>query len=177
MKRDYTTSNNVTGVTYFVGTEIEHTPAFGKKTLFVVGIQDAAEIIEMASNNECTHIYLGANQSFEITGEHGSTSENKGWDAMVKECTSADFWVTLDFDLEYVDWINESGYSEHNNFIPMLSVKIPYIEQLGYNACIKLDDVDFNASNEGVWTHSIHSLMDRSKFTTWDQYKQDTIIE
>ena len=52
MKRDYTSSNNVTGVTYFVGTEIEHTPAFGKKTLFVVGIQDADEIIEMASNND-----------------------------------------------------------------------------------------------------------------------------
>ena len=85
--------------------------------------------------------------------------------------------LNIDFDIEYLDWINESGYTENNNFIPMISVKVPYIEQLGYNACIKIDDIDFNATNKGVWTHSVHSLMDRSKFTTWDQYQQDKIIE
>ena len=177
MERDYTSGTDVTGVTFFVGTEIEHTPAFGKKTLFVVGIQDPDELLSLAHKNNCTHVYLGANQSFDLTGEHGSEAENDGWDAMFKAAVDDGLWVTLDFDLEYIDWINESGYSEHNNFIPMISVKIPYIEQLGYNACIKLDDVDFDASNKGVWTHSVHTLMDRSKFTTWDQYKQDEIIE
>ena len=31
-------------VDFFVGEEVEHTPAFGKRTLFVVGIQNTAEI-------------------------------------------------------------------------------------------------------------------------------------
>tara|TARA_R110000851_G_scaffold113310_1_gene237871 strand:+ start:141 stop:677 length:537 start_codon:yes stop_codon:yes gene_type:complete len=178
MERDYTSGTDVTGVTFFVGTEIEHTPAYGKRTLFVVGIQEVGEILELANNNSCTHVYLGANQSFKLEGEHGTTEEQAGWDAMVKGVTeSNNMWVTLDFDIEYLDWINESGYTENNNFIPMISVKVPYIEQLGYNACIKIDDIDFNATNKGVWTHSVHSLMDRSKFTTWDQYQQDKIIE
>ena len=34
-------------VSLFVGTEVEHTPAFGLKTLFVVGIQPT-ELIEAA---------------------------------------------------------------------------------------------------------------------------------
>jgi hypothetical protein len=176
MKRDYTSSNDVTGVTFFVGTEIEHTPTFGMKTLFVVGMQDIDEVKEMAERNEVDAIYLGANQSFEITGEHGTDAEQEGWDALVKGLVT-DYYVTLDFDLEDVDWIQESGYTEYNNFIPMVSVKVPYIEQLGYNTCIKFDDIDFNATNKGVWTHRLHSLMDPKKFTNWNQYKQDEIIE
>jgi len=177
MERDYSSSDKVTGVTYFVGNEIEHTLAFGKKTLFVVGIQDVDEIFDMARKNDVEHIYLGANQSFELTGENGTDDEQSGWDAMVNTCTSEGYLVTLDFDLEYLDWVQEAGYTEHNNFIPMISVKVPYIEQLGYNANIKIDDIDFNATNKGVWTHSVHSLMNPKKFTNWNQYKQDEIIE
>ena len=123
MKRNYTTSDNVTGVTYFVGTEIEHTPAFGKKTLFVVGIQDPDEILELVYKNDCTHVYLGANQSFKITGEYGSEAENHGWDAMFKAVVEAGLWVTLDFDLEYIDfdspqfWIKNREYVKNDQYV------------------------------------------------------------
>ncbi len=99
MKRNYTTSDDVTGVTYFVGTEIDHTPAFGKKTLFVVGIQEPDELLNLAHKNDCTHLDLGANQSFDLTGEHGSEAEQHGWDAMFKAVVDDGLWVTLDFDL------------------------------------------------------------------------------
>ena len=138
---------------FFIGTEVEHTPAYGQRTLFVIGLQNPKEILARALNNNCPHIYLGANQSFEITGEHGTDAEQAGWDLMVNLCIGAGYLVTLDFDLEDLEWVQESGYSENNNFIPMISVKVPYIEQLGYNANIKIDDVDFNATNKGVWTH------------------------
>ena len=162
---------------FFIGTEVEKSPAYGQRTLFVIGLQNPKEILARALNNNCPHIYLGANQSFEITGEHGTDAEQAGWDLMVNLCIGAGYLVTLDFDLEDLEWVQESGYSENNNFIPMISVKVPYIEQLGYNANIKIDDVDFNATNKGVWTHSVHSLMDPKKVTNWIQYKQDEIIE
>ena len=38
MKRDYTDGVKE-DITYFTGIEIERTPAFGMKTLFVVGVQ------------------------------------------------------------------------------------------------------------------------------------------
>ena len=36
MKREYNTGTK-DSVTFFIGTEIEHTPAYGMRTLFVVG--------------------------------------------------------------------------------------------------------------------------------------------
>ena len=51
-------------IDFFIGTEVEHSPAFGHRTLFVVGIQDSQIIYQEVSNNDCTHIYFGANQSF-----------------------------------------------------------------------------------------------------------------
>ena len=58
----------------------------------------------------------------------------------------------------------------------MISVKLPHIQQLGYNATIKLDDVDFDATNPGVWCHSVHSLQNRNTFTPWSKYTKDTTL-
>jgi hypothetical protein len=58
----------------------------------------------------------------------------------------------------------------------MISVKLPYIEQLGYNACLKIDDKDFDASNPGVWVHRVHDLKSKSLFTDWSKYTTDEIV-
>jgi len=155
-------------VKFFIGTEVEHSPAYGQRTLFVVGAQNPKEILARALNNNCPHIYLGANQSFEPTEEFKFVLES-----LVKE----NIWVTLDVDVKHVEWLLESIAVEYNNFIPMISVKVPYINQLGYNATLKIDDKDFKASNPGVWCHKVHDLMDRKVFTDWTKYTQDEIIE
>jgi len=54
---------------------------------------------------------------------------------------------------------------------------LPYINQLNYNACIKLDDKDFKASNPGVWVHSVQDLQKRKVFTDWTKYTKDEIID
>lgn len=166
MQRDYETGV-ATSVDYFTGTEVEHSPAYNKRTLFVVGRKSPDEIETLYTEQKCEHIYLGANMSFEANGD---------WDLTVLPLLKRGYLVTLDFPISDVEWIIESGYTEYNNFIPMISAKLPYIQLLGYNACLKIDDKDFNASNAGVWVHSVHELMDRSKFTGWDKYKQDKPI-
>ena len=151
----------------FVGTEVEHTPAYGQKTLFVVGIQPQ-ELIEAAFIvHKCTHIYFGANQSSVWTE----------WENMIFPFLSRGYWCTLDIDVNQVEGLLESGLTEHNQFIPMISVKLPYIQQLGYNATIKLDDKDFAATNPGVWCHSVHTLMKRDMvFTDWSKYTKDEVV-
>ena len=67
--------------------------------------------------------------------------------------------------------------TEYDTFIPMISIKLPYIKQLNYNACIKLDDKDFKATNPGVWVHSVHNMLDREVFTDWSKYTKDEIID
>ena len=45
MKRDYESGVSDTPI-FFTGVEVEKTPAFGMKTLFVTGTQDYNEIIK-----------------------------------------------------------------------------------------------------------------------------------
>ena len=175
MKRDYQDGEK-DNVTLFTGVEVEKTPAFGQKTLFVVGIQNPIDLIQKAREEDCTPIYLGANQSFSVTGEFGTQEETEGWDEMVTELLKAGFWVTLDYDVKHHDFVIESGYNEHDQFISMISVKLPYVEQLNYNACIKIDDSDFRASNPGVWVYYANELKDRNKFTAWEEYEKDQPI-
>ena len=175
MNRDY--DNGVKDdVVYFTGYEVEHTPVHGEHTLFVVGPQDPAEVITKAKNETAEHIYLGANQSFNIQLPFGTKKEQKDWDTLVNTLCKAGFWVTLDYDVRYHEYVLESGYNEHDKFISMISVKMPYIDQLNYNACVKIDDKDFKASNAGVWVHYARDLQPRDKFTSWEKYENDSPI-
>ena len=163
-------------VDFFIGTEVEHSPAFGHCTLFVVGIQDASVIMNMIRQNNCTHVYFGANQSFPKLDTNDGALWRE-WEGMIQECLQSGLLCTLDLDSTCVEGLAESGLVEYNNFIPMISVKLPYIQLLGYNAILKLDDKDFAKTNPGVWCHSIHELRDRSRFTDWSKYTKDEIIK
>ena len=158
---------------FFIGTEVEHTPAYGQRTLFVVGYQPKEEILARALNNACPHIYLGANQSF-----HPKDSQAwAAWDTLLNDMLKEGIWLTLDFDVSLAEEVLECGMTEYATFIPMISVKLPYMKQFNYNTTIKLDDKDFKATNPGVWCHSLHDLQTRDTFTDWTKYGLDKPVE
>lgn len=158
---------------FFIGTEVEHTPAYGQRTLFVVGLQPTKEILARALNNNCPHIYMGANQSFDP-----KTSEDyMDWDHVITPLLKEGIWVTLDYDIGHQEEVIESGFNEYNNFISIISAKVPHIDLLNYNAIIKIDDKGFKASNPGVWCHSVHDLQKRDVYTDWTKYTKDEVIK
>ena len=158
---------------FFYGTEVEHTPALGKKTLFVVGVQSIDDIA--ANIQGCEHIYFGANQSFPNINTNDYVKWTQ-WENMILSFLQKGYLCTLDIDVGCVEGLLESSLPEDDNFIPMISVKLPYIRQLGYNAVLKLDDKDFAATNPGVWCHSIHKLQNRDHFTDWSKYTKDETL-
>ena len=160
-------------VAFFTGTEVEHTPALGKKTLFVVGVQTTDDIA--AHIQGCEHIYFGADQSFPNIDTNDYVKWTQ-WENMILPFLQKEYLCTLDIDVRCVEGLLESGLCELHNFIPMISVKLPYIRQLGYNAVLKLDDRDFAATNPGVWCHSIHDLQNRDHFTDWSKYTKDEVL-
>ena len=176
MDRNYNNGSHSSkdGDIIFVGTEVEHTPAYGMRTLFVTGIQDTARILWTAKEESCEHIYLGANMSFNVT--ENTYEQWQPWETMGKELLEEGLWVTLDVDVSQVEGLLETGLTEYNQFIPMISVKLPYVGLLGYNACLKIDDKDFAASNPGVWVHRVHNLKNQDVYTPWYKYKEDSII-
>lgn len=177
MNRDYEDGVK-DDVIFFTGTEVEHTPAHNMKTLFVVGVQDQNVIANIAKNQMCDHIYLGANQSFNPVTEMIKKDLNlydvlEPWDNLATALLEMGFLVTLDFDVKFVENVLEMSCNGHDNFIPQISVKIPYARQFNYNATVKIDDKGFKASNPGVWCHSLQSLLDRNVYTNWNAYKKD----
>ena len=174
MQRDYT-SGSLSGVNFFVGTEIEHTPAYGKKTLFVVGTHPVDIVESLAKNKEVAHIYFGANQSFKTNGVNDIEGW-RAWEEMILPLLRNGWLCTLDLDVSEVEGLHEGAFCEYDNFIPQISVKIPYIKLLNYNACVKIDDKDFKATNPGIWVHQLHDLMDRKVFNDWNLYGRDETI-
>lgn len=170
MKRDYTTGE-ADSVQFFIGNEVEHTPAFGLKTLFVTGIHSVDEIASHLNGAE--HIFFGANHSFNPK----DALEWQRWETMITYFLDKDYLCSLDIPMDVVEEFNDGPLNEYNNFIPQIRVPIPYIKLWNYNTMIKIDDKGFKATNPGVWTHSLHDLKDSSKFTSWDKYKSDTILK
>lgn len=180
MKRDYSTGVH-DDVNFFVGDEIEKTPAYGMKTLFVVGVQ-STDVIESAlaekaglldNRSNVNHIFFGANHSYNPVG----AEEHCEWEDMILYFLKQEYFCTLDIPLNQVEKFNDGGLNEHNNFIPQIRIPIPYVRLWNYNTMIKIDDKDFNATNPGVWTHSLHNLMERDCFTSWDQYSKDEVVK
>lgn len=157
---------------YFTGYEVEHTIAYGMFTLFVVGTPPLEDILRLAEEQGVKQIYFGTSQSFNpVTPEDWQL-----WDSRISGCLKAGYWVALDFDVQYAPQLLEESWNEHDKFISMVSVKMPYISLFNYNTTIKIDDRTWGATNPGVWTHSLHDLMDRTKFTIWDAYEKDNTL-
>lgn len=159
-------------VNFFFGKEVEKTPAFGKQTLFVVGVQPVDEIAHHFDMNPSgiEHIFFGANHSFHPE----NNLEWQRWESMITYFLNKGYLCTLDIPITHVEQFNDSGLCEFNTFIPQIRVSIPYVKLWNYNTMVKIDDMDFDATNPGVWTHSLHDLMSRETFTSWDAYDEDS---
>lgn len=160
---------------FFHGLEVEHTPAYGQPTLFVVGYQ-LQEAIEQALSQgtvDIRHIFFGANDSYRPV----AADDHWAWENVIATFLDRGYWCSLDIPLDYAAHFNEGGLCERDRFIPIIKVPVPYIRLWNYNTCIKIDDRDFAATNPGVWVHSLHDLMDRNRFTDWSQYEKDQVTK
>jgi hypothetical protein len=174
--RDYQNTISAKDVTFYIGKNVDTTVTKGHNTLFVIGIPDIEEVARVLTQHtdedEITHIYFGAEQSFKV-----STYEDMGgWTPVIQHFLTLDYWCSLDVDLSLVNFIHETDLSSWNQFVPVVSVKMPYITDLGYNAIVKIDDTDFNQSNAGVWCHRAHDLMSYDNYTPWNSYADDRVV-
>lgn len=161
-------------VTFFVGGEVETTPAFSKKTLFVVGEQKLADILKHAASNNVSHIFMGANHSFD------ERVDTVYWNTTITALLDKGFWVTLDYQAHEhnaVLKILNPGVWQSRLFVPLLSIRIPHFETSNANLTIKIDDIDFNSTNPGVWCMHYAQVADSNRFTGWTDYVADTVIE
>jgi hypothetical protein len=162
-------------IEFFYGNEVEHTPAHGMPTLFVIGYQQQTAIEQALakSTHETRHIFFGANDSYRPKVR----DDYIAWENVILTFLDRGYFCSLDIPFQYVEEFHEGGLCERDRFIPIIKVPIPYIRLWNYNTCLKIDDRDFADTNPGVWVHQLQDLMDRSRFTDWSQYDQDKEIK
>jgi len=170
MEREYKTGlkNNVK---VFSGMEIEHTPAFGKQTLFLAR-NDLTfdQIQECAVMCGAEAIYYGANRSY----MHSQFMQVP----QVIKFLEHGYYVTIDYPFELHQLVSQKFALtwKHKKFIPFCSIIMPDSEE-DTSLYFKIDDIDFNKTNPGVWTMSMKDFKSRAGFTKWDEYKKDEPIE
>ena len=124
MKRIYRNKPTI-DVDYFVGNEVEKTPFYGRKTLFVVGFKNPRKIVKKATDHHCRHIYLGANMSFKnVEWNDNRTAKLRD---IITHLLDNQFQVTLDisktFDLTTIDMFIDS-----DDEVCRVKQKIDYLE-------------------------------------------------
>ena len=120
MNRDYT-SGEQDNVLFFTGVEVEHTPAFGEKTLFVVGVQPVEHIA--LNLNGAEHIFFGANHSFNPA--FNDYNGWKQWEDMITYFLDKGYMCSLDIQVSPVEQIHDAGLCDYNNFIPQIRIPLP----------------------------------------------------
>ena len=170
MKRNYN-SGEQDNVQFFTGVEVEHTPAFGMKTLFVTGVQTVEDIA--ANLQGCEHIFFGANHSFNPKEYDGW----KQWEDMIYFFLKKEYLCSLDIPINLAEEFLESGLNDDDHFIPQIRIPIPYLKLWNYNTMLKIDDKDFKATNPGVWSVPMGAITQRKYFTPWRNYKNDEILK
>ena len=148
MKREYsgTVKNDAK---FFVGKEVEKTIAYGKRTLFVVGIQNVQKIERIFKEELCGHIFFGANHSLVLP-----TVNWEWWETMIAYFLKKDIPVSLDIPYIGSQLILDSNLVTYPNFIPQIRVPIPNINDWPKNSMVKIDDVGYDQTNPGVWCHT-----------------------
>lgn len=161
--------------TFFTGIEVEHTIAYGTRTLFIVGTptvqQINEEILDLAEDGyQVEHLYFGTSQTYKNIDLAKAKEFEK---LIIHYLENTSFWVTLDFDVADINLVHRSGFNAYNRFIPMVSVKMPNVRLLNYNATLKIDDTEWGHSNPGVWAHHLQGLLSQDVFTDWSKYEGD----
>jgi hypothetical protein len=170
MLRDYS-SGTKDNVKVFYGVEVEHTPAYGKQTLFLAR-NDLTfdQIQELAVTSNAEAIYYGANKCY-MHNHYQQVPQ-------IVKLLEHGYYVTVDYPFELHQLVNQKFALcwKDPKFIPFCSIVMPHSEE-DTSLCFKIDDIEFNKTNPGVWAMSMKDFKDKAGYTKWDEYKKDEPIE
>lgn len=146
---------------YSIGEECRIPSIKGTRTLYVKGIQKLKKIKEIMLKEKCDTLFLGDGHTIEGTVE---------WALFLEE---VDRWHRSgDFEFNYIlhvdsndlPWLHELICMENFDCYPLISIKMPYVGLLPYNTTISIDDYRGEATNPGVWSHTLSDLTASDKY-------------
>lgn len=155
---------------FFIGQEVERTMYYQHRTLFVIGVQSAQEIISLQQQHDCTHIFFGANYSFEPRTQ----AEEEQWQHMLGQVLKHKIPMSIDTTIKYLGILKD--FALHKHFCIQIRLPIADVEAIKDNCYLKVDDVGFKRTNTGIWTTSISKITKPENYTDWNEYGGDMAI-
>lgn len=146
---------------FFVGPEVEKTPAFSKKTLFVTGYQDTLAIEKQVHDNKVLHVSLHADSP---------AGDGNDWNAQITHFLDRKYFVTFSYPAYQHNFVSASlsaGVLQSRLFVPVPVVKLDSIETTHPNLTVKLVD-----PSVGVWCKHYSELIDSNRFTDNNEYER-----
>jgi hypothetical protein len=88
------------------------------------------------------------------------------------------YYVTIDYPYSLHNKVQKQFNLvwNHEKFIPFCSIIFENVNK-DEKLCFKIDDIDFNKTNSGVWTMSMEDFRKKAGYTKWEDYKKDEPIE
>ena len=145
-------------VKYTIGAEVEHTPAFSKKTLFVEGLPSSIEVARIALAEKVQHVRFSPR-----TADHN-------WDRLLTDVLDLGLWATLEYPAAFHPVFQlelSKGVLQSRRYVPLINVKLHDLAASGTNLSIKFE----SDTNPGNWTLNCSDLMDSNKYTSWEDYE------
>lgn len=156
---------------FYIGSEVEHTPAFSKKTLFVLGEQPIVDVLKFARIHSVRHVSLASERTF---------NESIDYNDSIIQLIAEGLYVTLEYPIDMHQHMLDTLSSEiwsSKLFVPLVRCVVPGLHSCNNNLVIKIDDTDFQGSNGGVWCWDKNGLLDNNRYSEWRDYQKVNINE
>ncbi len=157
---------------FFTGKEVEKTPFFGQTTVFVVGMQSSPLIVKKAQRCKATHVYLGADRSFQSSAAF-FTYANSIYN-QIRSLVSLGFSVTLDIHASFLPLLCGNVILKSRKVCVITSLPLPNVDEMK-NVILKIDDITPSTNPQGVYCIPLKSLLTKTRRTPWSAYKKDKL--
>ena len=152
---------------FWIATEVNHTAAHTRKTLYVAGKQPLADILRNATQNSITHVSFEPG-SLDISDTYFLET--------VDALTVAGYTITIEYDIRQHDAVVSyfgAKLFTSRNIIPIAALGDIDINTINPNFTLAVND----KSADGRWCIGPSAIMDANKFTLFAEYDVSNTIQ
>lgn len=150
---------------FYIGPEVEKTPAYGKRTLFITDVVENSKVEQYVRDNRIQHISIEVSEG---------NLDNKFSD-LVTYLLDRNYFVTFKYPADSHAGVLETfspGVWQSRLFVPVLRVNVKSIETSNPNLTLSLRDETI-----GLWSLHYNDLLDSNRFTDDSEHERVEIIE
>jgi hypothetical protein len=159
---------------YIVGPEVEHTAAYGKKTLILNTIENLDLIDAVYDEMKCEHIYLEL--TYALRTSKTPTKTIADYKNLARRFLKRDITVTIDVpnDIagEFADLVKQ-----YKNCVLNVAIQLPDMHKLGDRVSMKFVGGEDGNKSGGVYVMDLDAIRKQKNFTPWSAYDVDVKIE